>query len=181
MMHAWRNVNLREVFKDQKVTKPTPAIIIPQKPDLFSSACMFSPTCEHSGSVCRRTLCKSLWIRASAKWLKCKCKMTGPGDLPALDVCAFSMAFRFALDKRERGEKKRIFVPKERKMNRGIWRHKSVSDRLKGWNRERTDTLVGFLKWRLPSRYERGMYDIGNTAGFKTGRAETQSQCAFYL
>lgn len=66
-------------------------------------------------------------------------------------------------------------------MNRGIWRHKSVSDRLKGWNRERTDTLVGFLKWRLPSRYERGMYDIGNVAGFNTGRVEIQSQCAVYL
>lgn len=31
-------------------------------------------------------------------------------------------------------------MPKRRKMNRGIWRHKSVSDRLKGWNRERADT-----------------------------------------
>lgn len=64
-------------------------------------------------------------------------------------MCVFFMEFRFALDKREKGgEKKRenIFVPKRRKMNRGIWRYKSVSDRLKGWNRERTDTLVGFLK-----------------------------------
>lgn len=57
-------------------------------------------------------------------------------------------------------------------MNRGIWRHKSVSDRLKGWNREQTDTLVGFLKQRRPSRYERGIYDIGNIAGFKTECAE---------
>ncbi len=72
---------------------------------------------------------------------------------------------------KERGKKKNIFVPKRRKMNRGIWRHKSVSDRLKGWNRERTDTLLGFLKWRLLSIYERGMYDIGNIAGF-TGCAE---------
>ena len=90
--------------------------------------------------------------------------MTGPGDLPALDVCvcAFSMEFRFALDKRGGGGKENIFVPKWRKMNRGICRHKSVSDRLKGWNRERTDTLVGFLKWRLLSIYERGMYDTGN-------------------
>lgn len=67
-------------------------------------------------------------------------------------------------------------------MNRGIWRHKSVSDRLKGWNRERTDTLVGFLKWRLQSIYERGMYDIGNIAGFNTGCAEfieISSQCPF--
>lgn len=29
-------------------------------------------------------------------------------------------------------------------MKRGICRHKSVSDRLKGRNRERADTLVGF-------------------------------------
>lgn len=70
--------------------------------------------------------------------------MTGPGDLAALDVCVrFSMEFRFALDKRgEGGKKESIFVPKRRKMNRGIWRHKSVSDRLKGWNRERADTLA---------------------------------------
>lgn len=68
--------------------------------------------------------------------------------------------FRFALDKREKGEKKEnVFVAKRRKMNRGICRHKSVSDRLKGWNRERTDTLVGFLKWQLPSMYERGKYN----------------------
>lgn len=83
--------------------------------------------------------------------------MTGPGDLPALDVCVcvLSTEFRFALDKRgARGEN--IFVPKRRKMNRGICRHKSVSDRLKGWNRQRSDTLVGFLKWHLLSIYERG-------------------------
>lgn len=110
---------------------------------------MFSPTSEHSGSVCRCTLCKSLWIRASAKWLKCKCKMTGPGDLPALDVCV-RFPWSSGLPLIKEGEKKEnIFVPKRRKMNRGICRHKSVSDRLKGWNRERSDTLVGFLKWRL--------------------------------
>lgn len=72
------------------------------------------------------------------------------------------MEFRFALDKRER-KKENIFVPKRRKMNRGIWRHKSVSDRLKGWNRERTDTLVSFLRWPLLSRYEgEGVYDTGD-------------------
>lgn len=99
-------------------------------------------------------------MRASAKWLKCKCKMTGPGDLPALDIYVCVCVFRFALDKREKGEKKEnVFVAKRRKMNRGICRHKSVSDRLKGWNRERTDTLVGFLKWQLPSMYERGKYN----------------------
>lgn len=58
--------------------------------------------------------------------------------------------FRFALDKREEEKKgKNIFVPKRRKMNRGIWRHKSVSDRLKGWNGERADTLVALLKRRM--------------------------------
>lgn len=87
--------------------------------------------------------------------------MTGPGDLAALDmrvcVCVFFKEFRFALDERKKqGKKENIFVPKRRKMNRGICRHKSVSDRLKGWNRERADTLVGFLKWQLQSIYERG-------------------------
>lgn len=157
-------------FRDQKVTNPTSQINTRKKADLFSSACMFSLTSERSGSARCYTLCKSPQIRASAKWLKCKCKMTGPGDLPGLDV--FSMEFRFALDKRRGGrgkKRKNIFVPKRGKMNRGIWRHKSVSDRLKGWNRERTDTLVGFLKWWLLSRYERGIYDIGNTAGFNRG------------
>lgn len=43
-------------------------------------------------------------------------------------------------------------------MNRGICRHKSVSDKLKGWNHEGTDTLVGFLRWQLPKQ----------TAGFNT-------------
>ncbi len=52
-------------------------------------------------------------------------------------------------------------------MNRGICRHKSVSDRLKGWNRERSDTLVGFLKWRLLSVYERGTYDAEFSAGMR--------------
>lgn len=117
---------------------------------------MFSPTSEHSGSVRRCALCKSLWISTSAKWLQCKCKMTGPGDLRALDVCArFPWSSGLPLIKEE-GKKKNIFVPKRTKMNRGIWRYKSVSDRLKGWNRERTDTLVGFLKWWLTSRYEKG-------------------------
>lgn len=134
---------------------------------------MFSPTSEHSGSVCRCTLCQSLWIRASAKWLKCKCKMTGPGDLPALDVCVrFPRSSGLPLIKEGRKKKENIFVPKRRKMNRGICRHKSVSDRLKGWNRERSDTLVGFLKWRLQSMYESGMYDTGNVAGSDTGCAE---------
>lgn len=71
------------------------------------------------------------------------------------------MEFRFVLDKRGREKREIYLCRKQRKMNRGIWRHKSVSDRLKGWNRERTDTLVGFLKWWLTRRYERGIYDSG--------------------
>lgn len=96
--------------------------------------------------------------------------MTGPGDLRALDVCTFSTEFRFVLDKRGR-KKENISVPKRRKMNRGIWRYKSVSDRLKGWNRERTDALVGFLKWWPTDRYERVIYHTGNIAGFNMGDA----------
>lgn len=154
------DLRTRNNFRDQKVTKLTRSIVV----NLYNNPTFFPPRAfhlhaKHSGSVCRCTLCKSLRIRASAKWLKCKCKMTGPGDLPALDVCVrvcvLSTEFRFALDKRgARGEN--IFVPKRRKMNRGICRHKSVSDRLKGWNRERSDTLVGFLKWQLLSVCEGG-------------------------
>ena len=78
----------RNNFRDQKVTKLTRSIVV----NLYNNPTFFPPRAfhlhaKHSGSVCRCTLCKSLRIRASAKWLKCKCKMTGPGDLPALDVC----------------------------------------------------------------------------------------------
>lgn len=82
------NFNLKKDFRDQKVTKRTSSVIINTWNNLTFSpqlAC-FELLVNISGSVCRCTLCKSLWIRASAKWLKCKCKMTGPGDLPALDV-----------------------------------------------------------------------------------------------
>ena len=71
-------------------------------------------------------------------------------------VCVFyPRSSGLPLIKEER-EGENIFVPKRRKMNRGICRHKSVSDRLKGWNRERSDTLVGFLKWQLLSVCEGG-------------------------
>lgn len=81
----------------------------------------------------------------SAKWLKCKCKMTGPGDLAALDVCArfpWSSGLPLIKERRRGGKKGKYICAEEGKMNRGIWRHKSVSDRLKGWNRERADTLA---------------------------------------
>lgn len=81
------------------------------------------------GSVC--PLCKSLWMRVSAKWLKCKCRMTGPGDVCALDEC---LPRRSGLPLIKKKKRENIFVPKRRgKRNTGICCHKSVSDRLKGW------------------------------------------------
>lgn len=60
-------------------------------------------------------------------------------EIPLRPGCVY--AFRFVLDKR-RG--KIYLCRRGEKLNRGIWHHKSVSDRLKGWNRERSDTLVAF-------------------------------------
>lgn len=136
------------------------------KHDLFSSACMFSTTSEHSGSVRRCTLCKSLWIRASAKRLQCKCKMTGPGDLRALDVCSrFPWSSGLSFIKEE--EKRKIYLC--RRGETWIEGFGLTKVCLTGW---RAGTVSERTPWWLTNRYERRIYDIGNIAGFNTGCAE---------
>ncbi|KAK2917387.1 hypothetical protein Q8A73_004133 [Channa argus] len=100
-----------------------------------------------------RPTCRLLALEISVPWMR---------------VHTFATEFRFALDKRGRKRGKKIFVPKRRKMNRGIWRHKSVSDRLKGWNCERTDTLLsGGTGGNGERRIKRQRFSRpGNAAGF---------------